>query len=208
MKSPGEDGLLLERCLQHQPGAWNDFVDRYLGLIYRVIHFTAHQRSINLQPEDVEDVAAEILLQIVAQDYASLRQFQKRSSFSTYLTVIARRICVHEMLKRTKLPLKPIGDATQIAETSPRMESSFDTMDEVQRLLSKLPRRPREAVRLFYLEGRSYEEISLRLKVPVNTIGALLSRAKEALRERMQARLQRKPKRRVVPLAKTETQQP
>src|SRR5262245_4374492 len=45
------DRDLLRRCLDHQPGAWNDFVDRYLGLIYHVIHHTAHSRSTPLQPE-------------------------------------------------------------------------------------------------------------------------------------------------------------
>src|SRR5437588_5433004 len=81
------DRALLQRCLSHQPGAWNDFVDRYLGLIYHVIHHTAHLRSMPLRPEDTEDLAAEVLLQIVAGDYAILRQFRAQSSLATYLTV-------------------------------------------------------------------------------------------------------------------------
>ena len=54
------DRALLQRCLQHDTGAWNDFVDRFLGLIYHTIHHTAHLRSVTLRPEDTEDVAAEI----------------------------------------------------------------------------------------------------------------------------------------------------
>ena len=41
----------------------------------------------------------------------------------------------------------------------------------------------REIVRLFYLEGRTYEEISAEVDVPVNSIGAVLSRARAKLRE-------------------------
>src|SRR5262245_14218500 len=70
------DRTLIQRCLNHDPGAWNDFVDRYLGLIYHVIHHTAHLRSVPLRPEDVEDLAAEVLLRIVSGDYHVLRQFQ------------------------------------------------------------------------------------------------------------------------------------
>src|SRR5438874_8020990 len=70
------DRDLLRRCLAHQPGAWNDFVDRFLGLIYHVVHHTAHLRSMPLRPEDTEDLAAEVLLQIVANDYAVLRLFK------------------------------------------------------------------------------------------------------------------------------------
>src|SRR5205807_1713833 len=32
------DRDLLKRCLNHEPGSWNDFVDRFLGLIYHVIN--------------------------------------------------------------------------------------------------------------------------------------------------------------------------
>src|SRR5215475_15805310 len=70
------DRDLLKRCLARHPGAWNDFVDRFLGLVYHVVHHTAHLRSTPLRPEDVEDLAAEVLLQIVARDYAVLREFR------------------------------------------------------------------------------------------------------------------------------------
>src|SRR3954462_3119404 len=94
------DRTLLQRCLQHDTGAWNEFVDRFLGLIYHVVHYTAHLRSTTLRPEDIEDVAAEIMLQIVATDYALLGQSRGDASLATYLTVVARRICVHEITRR------------------------------------------------------------------------------------------------------------
>ncbi len=70
------DRELIRRCLHHEPGSWNDFVDRFLGLVYHVVHHTAHQRSFPLQPTDVEDLAAQVLLQLVEHDYAALRQFR------------------------------------------------------------------------------------------------------------------------------------
>src|SRR5262245_58678536 len=94
------DREILKRCLNHEPGAWNDFVDRFLGLIYHVIQHTAHLRSMPLRPEDTEDLAADVLLAMVANDYAALRQFRGQSSLATYLTVIARRTCVHELTRR------------------------------------------------------------------------------------------------------------
>ena len=94
------DADLLKRCLSKQPGSWNDFVDRYLSLIYHAIHFSAHLRSAKLSPEDVEDIAAEVLVQLVADNSKALREFKGEASLSTYLTVIARRICVHELTRR------------------------------------------------------------------------------------------------------------
>ena len=175
------DRGLLQRCLNHEPGAWNDFVDRFLGLIYHVIHYTAHLRSSSLGPEDVEDVAAEVMLQIVAGDYAVLRQFRGQSSLATYLTVVCRRICGHELTRRQAIREHPTNQLQQ-REDRPRATAGLESLEEVQRLLRKLPTREREVVRLFYLEGRSYEEISSELHIPVNTIGPVLSRAKKKLR--------------------------
>ena len=94
------DRSLIDRCLRKEPGAWNDFVDRYMGLIYHVIQHAAHARSRVLSSEDIEDIAAEILLKIVDGDYGILRRFKQTSSLPTYLTVIARRICVKELVRR------------------------------------------------------------------------------------------------------------
>jgi RNA polymerase sigma-70 factor, ECF subfamily len=180
------DRDLLKRCLAHQPGAWNDFVDRFLGLVYHVIHHTAHLRSTPLRPEDVEDLAAEVLLQIVSGDYAVLRRFRGNSSLATYLTVIARRICVHELARRSATrevqPTAQHANLDEIEEEVPRAPG-LESLEEVEKLLSKLPAREREVVRLHYIEGRSYEEISAELKIPVNSIGPILSRARKKLRK-------------------------
>jgi RNA polymerase sigma-70 factor (ECF subfamily) len=182
------DRNLLQRCLNHQPGAWNDFVDRFLGLIYHVIHHTAHLRSTPLRPEDTEDLAAEVLLQIVSGDYAILRQFRGQSSLATYLTVIARRICVHELARRAAArEVQPANAAQEQSiaepEETPKARLGLESLEEVEKLLNKLPSRERQVVRLYYLEGRSYEEISTDLHVPVNSIGPILSRARRKLRK-------------------------
>ncbi len=182
------DRALLERCLAHKAGAWNEFVDRFLGLIYHVIHHTAHLRSVPLRPEDIEDLAAEVMLRIVANDYAVLRQFRGEASLATYLTVVSRRICIEELTRRGTIREAPARTDGQPApapepEEPPKTEYGLETLEEVNRLLSKLPSREREVVRLFYLEGRSYEEISTELDVPVNSIGPILSRARKKLRK-------------------------
>ncbi len=194
------DRKLLDRCLNRESGAWNDFVDRYLGLIYHVVYYTAHLRSHPLNSEDVEDVAAEVLLQIVANNYAVLRQFRRESSLASYLTVITRRICVHELGKRySQIPHREFAtkshprtvDREPEDRGAPRI--GLEGLEEVQKILRKLPARERDVVRLFYLEGRTYEEISTRLNIPVNTIGPILSRARKKLRQ--QAEVQASPKR-------------
>ncbi len=174
------DRDLLKRCLSRQPGAWNDFVDRFLGLIYHVVQHTAHLRSMPLGAEDTEDLASEILLQIVANDYAALKQFRGQSSLSTYLTVIARRICVKELAR--KAAAREVAPPPESEPEADEKAGGIERLEEVERLLAKLPGREREVVRLHYIEGRTYEEISMELNIPVNTIGPILSRARKKLR--------------------------
>jgi RNA polymerase sigma-70 factor, ECF subfamily len=179
------DRDLIRRCLHHEPGAWNDFVDRFLGLVYHVVQHTADMRSHLLKPEDKEDLAAQVLLHIVENDYTALKQFRGKSSLASYLTVIARRTCVHQLARRAAAQEAQHRHAAAHAEEAdepPRQQAGLDTLEEVGKLLKKLPNRERNVVQLFYLEGQSYEEISTQLSIPVNSVGAILSRARKKLR--------------------------
>lgn len=180
------DKELIRRCLTHQPGAWNDFVDRYVGLIYHVIHHTCYLRSVPLSPEDTEDLAAEIMLAVVNGDYALLRQFHGKSSLAAYLTVVARRIAVHALQKKAGgLPVQTHDNLDEVEAPVRRSKlhtARTENMEEVEKLLRKLKGKEREVVRLYFLEGRSYEEISNTLDIPVNSIGPFLARAKKKLK--------------------------
>lgn len=181
------DRDLLRRCLNREPGSWNDFVDRFLSLIYHTIGYTAHLRSMRLAPEDVEDIAAEVLLRLVADNFKVLREFRKESSLATYLTVVARRICVNELVRRAKVRDAIKRGESRLAQPdpddAPAAQKGMESLEEVEKLLRRLKGTEREIVRLYYLEGRTYEEISTETDVPVNTIGAVLSRARKKLRE-------------------------
>ena len=72
----------------------------FSGLVYHVIQHTAHLRSQFLQPEETEDIAADIMEELARSDYAVLRQFRGNSSLASFLTVIARRICVADLIRR------------------------------------------------------------------------------------------------------------
>jgi RNA polymerase sigma-70 factor (ECF subfamily) len=162
-------------------------VDRFISLIYHVVNYTAHLRSTRLNPEDVEDIAAEVLLKIVASDFRLLREFRGDASLATYLTVITRRICIQELLRKQKSrdASSRWDDRAMLGEpdSAPAALKGMESLEEVEVLLKSLSGKEREIVRLYYLEGRTYEEISTETEIPVNTIGAVLSRARKKLRD-------------------------
>ncbi|MBX3438161.1 MAG: sigma-70 family RNA polymerase sigma factor [Planctomycetaceae bacterium] len=180
------DRNLLKQCLTQTPGAWEDFVDRFIGLFVHVINHTAHARSVALGPADIDDLCAEVFLTLVKDDFAVLRNFRGGSSLATYLTVVARRVVVRELIRRRRSEALGHVDAHVATIDATRSDGSdvqrVEDSEELQQMLRNLPRREAAIVRLFHLEGKTYREISRSLRVPENTIGPTLSRARDRMR--------------------------
>jgi RNA polymerase sigma-70 factor, ECF subfamily len=183
------DRQLIDRCLKHEPGAWNDFVDRYMGLIYHVIHHVSHARSVVLSAADIEDITAEIFLGIVDDNYKVLRHFKGRSALPTYLTVISRRICVREIVKRHREA--ELGHTSahraNVATSQADWAEEDDTepvisAEEVERMLKDLPEREADVVRLYHLKYLNYRQIGKQLGIPENSVGPILAKARKRLR--------------------------
>lgn len=185
------DRNLLDRCLARKPRAWEDFVDRFMGLVVHVTNHSAQCRSIRLTPEDREDLCAEVFLAIIKDDFAVLRHFRRQSSLATYLTVIARRVVVRTLLGKKS--------ASRLAQTAPQVaavaagsggggsggsdgERRVEDREEVERLLEELDGPEADVVRMYHLEGKSYQEISSAVGMPENSVGPTLSRAREKMR--------------------------
>jgi RNA polymerase sigma-70 factor (ECF subfamily) len=178
------DRNLLARCLARKPDAWKDFVDRFTGLVIHVIHHSAQCRSLRLTAEDREDLASEVFFEIVRNDFALLRHFRGESSLATYLTVVARRVVVHELLKRKNLATltESVESAAAQGNGSAAPREPVQNRDEVERLLAELDGTEAEIVRLYHLEGKTYHEISSTVGMPENSIGPTLSRARQKMR--------------------------
>jgi RNA polymerase sigma-70 factor (ECF subfamily) len=180
------DRNLLERCLARKPRAWEDFVDRFMGLVVHIVSHTAQARSIRLAPEDRDDLTAEVFLNLIKSDFAILRHFRGQSSLATYLTVVARRIVVRTLLQQR--PSTPLGDAgmrgsgASPVDAWPEPAERVSNREEVERLLGDLHENEARVVRMFHLEGKTYQEISTLTGVPENTIGPMLSRARAKMR--------------------------
>ncbi|MCS7167435.1 MAG: sigma-70 family RNA polymerase sigma factor [Gemmatales bacterium] len=177
----------IARCLRREPAAWRQFVDRYLPLFFHVVEHAAAQLHVQLTREDLEDLVAEVLAGLVEDDFRVLRQFEGKSKLSTYLTVVARRAAWRSLRNRVHQPISqplPDGQAvTDLRRDEARERRRPETIEEIHQVLRKLPPRLRLMVRLHYLEGRSYEEISKELNVPINSIGPALTRARRLLQQ-------------------------
>ena len=181
------DRNLLERCLDQKPRAWEDFVDRFLGLVVHIVNHTANARSVRLTPDDRDDLCAEVLLNLIKDDFAVLRHFRGQASLATYLTVVARRIVVAQMLKNK--PMSSLSDTAsgevdkRRAGSKSAAEEAMLNRDEIERLLVELDPQEENLVTMYHLDGKTYQEISGATGIPENSIGPALSRARAKMRK-------------------------
>ena len=173
------DRELLQRCLDRAPRAWQNFVDRFLGLVVHVANHTAEARGSSLDQATRDDLVAEVFLTLVVDDFTVLRRFRRNCSLATYLTVISRRVISRRLYVSSQSAVPPVLVEDVVLDRGPtRMENS----EEVQQLLLRLDPREANVVRMYHLEGKSYEEISRAVGMSQNSIGPLLSRAREKMR--------------------------
>lgn len=173
---------LVRACLASAPGAWDEFVDRFAGLLGYIVDRTAAQHGPPLSGGERDDIIAEILLEILRNDAAALRGFAGRASLPTYLTVIARRVAVRSLQRaRERRPI-PVGDRHQQADLHDAVGALAD-QEAVEALLGALDETEARLIRLHHLESRSYGEISLLTGLPVGSIGPALSKARQKMRD-------------------------
>ena len=74
-----------------------------------------------------------------------------------------------------------LGDASsspavdELPDRQPSVEERLGNQEEVQRLLGGLQGTEAQVVRLYHLEGKSYQEISAVVGMPENSIGPILT---------------------------------
>ena len=159
-------------------------MDRFLGLVVHVVNHSASSRSMRLTAEDREDMVSAVFLAIVKDDLSVLRNFRGESSLATYLTVVARRVVVPELLRQkspARLAANGSANSAEVADEDDAEARSNDR-DEIERLLEELNGTEAEVVRQYHLEGKTYQEISSSVGVPMNSVGPTLTRARRKMR--------------------------
>jgi len=94
------DQTLLVRCLEEQPRGWEDFVDRFMGLVVHVIEYSTRVRGQQITPEDRDLFCENVFATLYHDSFRLLREFDGQCSLTTYMTVVVRRIVVRLLLNR------------------------------------------------------------------------------------------------------------
>jgi RNA polymerase sigma-70 factor, ECF subfamily len=140
--------------------------------------------------EDAEDVLQESLMRA----FLHLKDFEERSSFSSWLTRIAINFALMSLRKKRghiEISMEVINDDQGIryswepkdpAESPESRCSRREREDLLKGAIRKLPPILRQVVQMKLIDGRSGEDVSQTLGISVPAAKSRLARAKTALR--------------------------
>jgi len=184
-----DDRELVRRAQREDKLAFEELIRRHQHRVFAVAGGILKRR------EDVEDIAQ----QVFVKAYFSLKRFDQRAAFSTWLYKITVNECWDMLRKRKVRPLVFEADlseeqARQVISSAGKSKDEPDIIDRletrqrVERLLDGLDERDRLMLILKEVEGFSIEEIAEVLDLNANTVKVRLFRARRRVISQAKAR--------------------
>jgi len=183
-KAPGipDDRELVRRAQAGDKEAFEELVRRNQQRVFAVAGGILRRR------EDVEDVAQ----QVFVKAYFSLKRFDQRAAFSTWLYKITVNECWDLLRKKKVRPLVYESDLSEEQagqfSAAERLESGaqdvsdkLEAQQQVENLLQGLDERDRMMLILKEVEGFAIDEIAEILNLNANTVKVRLFRARRRI---------------------------
>jgi len=164
---------LVERCKRGDPQSFQLLYRQYSKAMYntslRIVNNTA----------DAEDVLQESFLDA----FRSLHDFHYRSTFGAWLKKIVINKSINILRKRRNDFVDMESTELQaVTDEEPEKEEDMQyKVEEVKRMITRLPDGYRTVLSLYLLEGYDHEEISQILNISHNTVRTQYVRAKQKL---------------------------
>jgi len=179
---------LVERCKTGDREAFRELVKQYEGKVFSAIATMVDD------PYEADDIAQEVFIKV----HRSLKNFKGQSRFSVWLYRIAINQCLDHIKHRNRRPegtsLDSLIDRDDesmellFRDPSPDGAEMFENdrlRNSVRWVVASLSPDHRAVIALKDLEGYSQDEIAEMLDCPVGTVKSRLTRAREALKDKL-----------------------
>ncbi len=171
------DQQIIEGCARHERKAQKVLYEKYSRLLLGVCMRYAGDKA------EAEDILQDSFLKI----YFKIKDFSGTGSFAGWM----RKIVVNTAITHYHLNLKyryhvEIGEYVANESGSSGYDEDLFTADELFKVLSELPAGYRMIFNLYAVEGYKHREIAEILGIDTNTSKSQYSRAKAALRYKLE----------------------
>ena len=132
-----------------------------------------------------EHTMEDVVQNTFIKTYKNINSFDTKRKFSSWIYRITHNEAM-DQLRKHKNELHGFDRAIfdNMTDTTVGVEEKLEIEDikvMVRELVDQLPLLYKEPIALFFLEEKSYEEISDILRTPINTVGTRISRGKKLL---------------------------
>jgi RNA polymerase sigma-70 factor (ECF subfamily) len=177
-----DDRELVRRAQGEDKEAFEELVRRHQRRVFAVAGGILRRR------EDAEDIAQ----QVFVKAYFSIKRFDQRAAFSTWLYKITVNECWDVLRKRKVRPLVYESDLSEEQarqfegmgrHENPGLDASetLEARQHVERLLAGIDERDRMMLILKEVQGFAVEEIAQMLGLNANTVKVRLFRARRRI---------------------------
>jgi RNA polymerase sigma-70 factor (ECF subfamily) len=132
--------------------------------------------------DELEDVLQDVFI----KTYKNLYDFNVNKKFSSWIYRIAHNEAVNYIKKHRKEAFSLDAKELEIIDEKIDVKKEFDAQllkNKIGKSLSLMKEKYREPLLLYYFEEKSYEEISDIMRIPRSTVGILIMRGKNILKE-------------------------
>jgi RNA polymerase sigma factor (sigma-70 family) len=176
-----EDSHYIERVINGDVSAYSSLVEKHKNLVFSIAVKILNNR------EDAEEIAQDTFLKA----YASLRSFEKKSKFSTWLYRIAYNGAISKKRKK-KMDAVEIDDHIMFNYSTDEISSNVHQIHEseqiqlIDKALKNLPEDDNLLITLFYKSEHSIEDISYITGLTQSNVKVKLHRIRKKLYESIQ----------------------
>lgn len=181
-----DDEECVTRAQRGEGKAFSELVRRYQDRVYRFL------LRLTRSPDDALDLTQDTFLRA----YQSIDRWRPDALFRTWLFRIARNAAFDLLRRDKRVEFVELEEDAEIADMGVGPESVLETTQRYRLLesaLETLPAEHREILLLREIEEMSYEEIAQVLDLAMGTVKSRIARARAALIDRMQCRLEKSP---------------
>jgi len=184
------NNLSDEKCVKMAVDGINEAYDELVKRYHDKIYGLAYRMLGNVQ--DADDTTQESFFEA----YKSLKSFQHRSKFSTWLYRVAINTC-QQFIRKNKSRRRAIAgfeEKVKQMAVSPKTPDYLALKKErnqlIQSAIDHLPEKQKTVVVLFYMQHLKYREIAELLDCSEGTVASRLNTALKNLRPKLIRRLE------------------
>jgi RNA polymerase sigma-70 factor (ECF subfamily) len=188
---PIPDKTIIDGCIKGKPGAWEEFVQRFSGLVIWAIRDKLSRAGLPFTQQDTEDIHQEVFLAVSNK----IKSLKDPSRVAPWLCVISSNAALNYMKNKGRINIEAVssseeGGGRALIETLASGETSIaQRLDEklkkqiVTEAIETLAPKEKIVLNLHLVHENTISEVAQILDMQQGTVSSIVKRAKDKIKE-------------------------